>query len=243
MTTGVAHAYRRETVDDLPDGAPLYWPERSLGFRDELTRIPGVTPLEGRAALLASLATWTRAGGCTDVTLNHLGAATSDRTSLSGGAPDGENRVVVRMTNWPARVGMQTLAVTTVVYERSSAHIVDADIDVNAVNQGWSTDDAPAGTNDLENTLTHELGHVLGFAHSEVPEATMFAEADLGETLKRDLAADDVDAVCTVYPPLPTSTCSASPGHATLGWMGWLSIAWALAQSRSRTCTRLQRGC
>lgn len=234
MTSGVAHAYRRETVDDAPDGAALYWPVRSIEFRDEFTGIPGIAPIDARSALAASMATWTRAGGCTDVTLTHVGPAASMRTSLSGGAPDGENRVVVRMSDWPLRVGPQTLAVTTVVYERSSAHIVDADIDINAVNRVWSTDDAPAGTNDLENTLTHELGHALGFAHTDVPEATMFAEAELGETSKRSLDADDLDAVCTVYPPLPSSSCSTAT-RPSLGWIGLLAMAW-LAR-------RAQRGC
>lgn len=232
LTTNVAHAYRRRTVDDLPEGAPLFWERRTIEFRDEFTTIPNVETGAARLALEASLATWSRAGGCTDIVLTHSGQADASRTNLSGGAPDMENRVVFRTTDWPLRVGPQVLAVTTQVYRRASGEIVDADIDINAVNHPWSALTLPTGTNDIENTLTHEFGHVLGFAHSEVREATMFAEADLDETLKRDLAVDDVDAVCTVYPPRPTSTCAAS-GRSSFGWMGWLAIAW-LSQRRQR---------
>lgn len=233
--TSLAHAYRRRTVDDLPEGAPLFWERRSIEFRDEFTRIPNVESNAARLALGASLATWSHAGDCTDIALTHIGQADTDRTNLSGGAPDRENRVVFRATDWPLRVGPQTLAVTTLIYRRASGEIVDADIDVNAVNHPWSALTVPAGTNDIENTLTHEFGHVLGFAHSDVLEATMFAHADLDETLKRDLAPDDLDAVCTVYPPHPTNTCAASSGHSNFGWIGWLAVAW-LGRRRQRGC-------
>ena len=237
LMTSVAHAYRQRRVDDLPEGTPLVWQRRSIAFRDEFTRIPDVAPGQARLALEASLTTWSQAGGCTDIQLLHAGQADSDRSNLSGGAPDMENRVIVRTTDWPARVGTQTLAVTTSVYRRSTGEIVDADIDVNALNHPFSALATPMGTNDLENTLTHELGHVLGFAHSDASDATMFADAELGETLKRDLAPDDLDAVCTVYPlPPPQGHCSASPGQVRLGWMGWLALAWIGRR-------RAQRGC
>ena len=38
---------------------------------------------------------------------------------------------------------------------------------------------------DLQNTMTHEAGHVLGFSHSELRASTMFAMASRGETSKR----------------------------------------------------------
>jgi len=237
--TSVAHAYRRTTVDDIPDGTPLVWHRRSIEFRDEFTGIPGVEPSQARTALEASLATWSQAGGCTDILLMHAGQADADRTNLSGGAPDMENRIVVRTSSWPPRVGPQTLAVTTLVYRRATGEIVDADIDINAVSQPWSAVAAPMGTNDFENTLTHELGHTLGFAHSEVLEATMFADADLDETTKRDLAPDDIDAICAVYPPRPSGSCAAS-GRTSLGWIGWLALAWLGRRAQSLSLNRFR---
>jgi hypothetical protein len=217
---GAAHAYRRTTVDDIPGGTPLFWARRSVAFRDVFTEIPGVPADEARLALGRSVQTWSEAE-CTGMSLRHLGPARQDRTNLTGGAPDMENRIVFRATAWPAEVGAETLALTTTVYRRSTGEILDADIDVNAVNHAWSAGPDPAGFDDVENTLTHELGHALGFAHTEVPDATMFANADLGETLKRDLAPDDLEAICTVYPPaqhLMGVSCAAQSRTPTPGW-------------------------
>ena len=50
------------------------------------------------------------------------------------------------------------------------------------------------------NTATHEIGHFLGFAHSDEPDATMFASATPGETLKRFLSCDDAAILWFRYP-------------------------------------------
>jgi hypothetical protein len=48
--------------------------------------------------------------------------------------------------------------------------------------------------------MVHEVGHFFGLAHSPGhPEATMWACADAGETMKRDLAEDDVEGICAIY--------------------------------------------
>lgn len=235
-----ALAYRRTTVDDIPDGTPLFWSRRTIPFRDLFTAIPGVPTEDARAALNRSVLTWSHAGECTNMVLVHRGATWSERTNITGGAPDMENHIVFRATAWPADVGAQTLALTTTVYRRSTGEILDADIDVNAVNHAWSAGPDPTGFDDIENTLTHELGHAIGFAHTEVLDATMFADADLGETLKRDLAPDDLDAICSVYPLPPPSThiqgvlCTTT--HSRAGWPA-LSVALAtlaLAMRRKR---------
>ncbi len=61
---------------------------------------------------------------------------------------------------------------------------------------------------DVANTVTHEAGHVLGLDHTTVPDATMYASAEEGETRKRTLEADDVEGLCTIYPVgAATQTC------------------------------------
>ena len=68
------------------------------------------------------------------------------------------------------------------------------------------------GETDLENTLVHEIGHMLGLAHSDSCEATMFAGASDGEVRKRTLTDDDVAGVCTAMPPgsLPPNDCACT---------------------------------
>jgi hypothetical protein len=72
---------------------------------------------------------------------------------------------------------------------------------VNGAAGTFSTEDVPeGGTVDVQNTVTHEAGHLIGFAHSPDPESTMFATAMLNETTKRDLTADDIQGMCDVFP-------------------------------------------
>lgn len=65
---------------------------------------------------------------------------------------------------------------------------------------------------DLQNTVTHELGHALGLDHSKDPEATMYWTAAAGEVSKRDLADDDIEGLCTLYKTLsPTEDVEIAP--------------------------------
>jgi hypothetical protein len=87
------------------------------------------------------------------------------------------------------------------------------------VDHVWSASAVPlAGHDDVQNTVTHELGHAIGLAHSDDPGATMYASADPEETAKRDLGDDDLWGVCDIYPggtPRgPRSSCAASPDGA-----------------------------
>lgn len=229
LPAGHARAYARETVDGDPS-TPLAWPRRELHLRIAYDTSADLSPSDVRDAIGRSLSTWSRAGGCTDVVLFDDGDTTGLRTNLMGGTHDGENRVVFREDAWPPELGPETLAITTLVYRRSTGEILDGDVDLNALDHAWGVDDVPlADRTDLENTATHELGHFLGFAHVLDPEATMYGQSDPGDVVKRDLAPDDVDAVCEVYPagrrtpgggggerpPIQTSCAIASAPGAT----------------------------
>ncbi len=213
-----AEAYRRSTVDDDPARPSLFWPSSRITFHLASSSIPGVSADDARVAFRASLRTWSLAGGCTSLTLIDGGEATGLTTNLERTTPDSQNRVVFRSVDWPLELGPETLALTSAVYRRSTGEIVDADIDLNAVDHVWSAGPVPAaGHDDVENTVTHELGHAIGFAHTDIADATMFASAALEETAKRDLADDDQQAVCDVYPggtPRgPRSSCAISPAQ------------------------------
>ena len=65
---------------------------------------------------------------------------------------------------------------------------------------------------DIQNTMTHEAGHSLGLAHTPDPNATMYATAPEGETSKRVLGSDDIQAICDIYPKgARTVTCTSEP--------------------------------
>lgn len=122
---------------------------------------------------------------------------------------DNENIVVFRnddaedaLDAWLHQLG--ALAITTVTFESNQGRLLDADIEVNDASFQFTTCD-PEDNDcdvdfDLQNTLTHELGHVLGLDHSSDGDATMFASAPRSDTSKRTLSADDQAAICLVYP-------------------------------------------
>ncbi|NJK89924.1 MAG: hypothetical protein HC923_11390 [Myxococcales bacterium] len=67
---------------------------------------------------------------------------------------------------------------------------------------------------DLQNTMTHEVGHMVGLDHPPLDppfdQSTMAFNSGRCETSKRTLEADDEDGICTVYPSgLASVPCSA----------------------------------
>jgi uncharacterized protein (TIGR03382 family) len=114
--------------------------------------------------------------------------------------------------------GAEVIALTTTTYEPADGTLLDADIELNNAPSdqgGWDFSAEPVtpltGTMDIENTVTHEAGHSIGLAHNcgytGAPACTpiletgvMYANSAPGETTKRTLKQDDVNAICHVYP-------------------------------------------
>jgi hypothetical protein len=147
-----------------------------------------------------------------------------------------------------------TIALTTTSYDPGNGRLFDADVEANAAYFLFTTVDSPecppgdltatCVAFDVENTFTHELGHVVGLAHTANPGSTMNPSAPLGETSKRTIDPGSLGFVCQAYPRgLPSTTClpppeaiegsslscSVSPGQA-----GWLSTMLGLAFLRAR---------
>lgn len=124
------------------------------------------------------------------------------------------------------------LMLTSSEVSNRSGAMTRAAIEVNAADFTWSDlvvhpDRAVGTTQDLQNALTHELGHFIGLDHNctsagvdprfmldendqpapdcataspELMEATMYPTAPQGDLQKRTLAADDLSALCDIYP-------------------------------------------
>lgn len=249
-------AWRHATVDSEP-GTTLFWRSRRVEIRSAYGTCVDAPESAVRASVLQALNEWSTAGaGCADMSLvegRTLAGSGSFATNLDGGDPDHENRLVWRQHDWPRADAGDVIALTTLVYDRATGAIVDADIDVNGEDFYFTTtDDAGTVVTDVQNTVAHELGHVLGFGHSDIEEATMYGSSEPGDIGKRELDGDDVQAVCTVYPygaPTPrglgrssggltsASGCNVGGAGAGSGWLVVLALGLALvlvARRRAR---------
>jgi len=96
---------------------------------------------------------------------------------------------------WPYDPDVMALTST---WATDSGVLLAFDVAINGQGGGWTLD---ASGRDLQNAMTHEVGHVLGLAHNGAePEATMFPTTVIGETSKRDLHEDDEAGVRYLYP-------------------------------------------
>ncbi len=100
------------------------------------------------------------------------------------------------------RHGAERLAMTTTTFNQTTGEILDADIEINAAYFELSTQttDESQMRWDIQNTVTHEVGHVIGLGHSKNSAATMYPEGGQKELSKRKIHADDIAAVCSLYP-------------------------------------------
>jgi uncharacterized protein (TIGR03382 family) len=223
-------------------GHYLYWLSGCIFITPDsggTTELPSPGPFP---IISAAIDTWN-----TDTetqTCSYMKTVENTPEALEVNGQDHINTIKFRDTTWcrPA-VGddpMQCYStwaagITTATYIDDSSssqdgEITDADVEINGVNFAISVDGATLGSAsclaELQNTLTHELGHVHGLAHTclvpgdparvdnngnAVPEctattdpaiinATMYPYQDCGETKKEMLSSDDIDAICTIYP-------------------------------------------
>lgn len=204
----------------------LAWVDRAITYRVDpalSARTPGDSE---RAAIDASFASWQAAAStCSDVTF--IASDTSDndilwreRTCAAIVSPmdacHSAGTCASDFNCWDE--GEQTLAITTVTYSRSTGRLFEADLQLNGASWLFTTVDAPVCAKtapavdcvatDVQNTVTHELGHLLGFDHSQIEGSTMQATAPLGELGKRIIDDGTHAGLCAVYPrAAPSPTC------------------------------------
>jgi hypothetical protein len=206
------------------DGPSLAWQVREFEMRPHDAGGAEISPAELADALDLAVAEWTSAA-CSDLVVTTGPATSTDRVGFDWaagrGSPPNENIVVFR--DDASDVGQwlhsgTAVAITTVSFELATGEIMDADIELNDGAFVFTACDlACQPIHDLQNTLTHEVGHALGLDHppsnqTGAAEATMFASTNPGDLQKRDLADNDLEGLCTIYPAgEPDGECFGVP--------------------------------
>ena len=231
-----AQAFVRYLTDD---NAPFFWAQTTVpitGYTNDFTQT-SMTVDQIDNALQAAAAAWSKeANPCTYLEL--VPALSTEPTPRA--VNDGHNSLIFHNSVW-CHVGADgncnvtydssALAVTTDTANTRTGQIYDADVEVNLVDYHWADlveDPKLTYDMDLQNALTHELGHLIGLDHTcfdlftsmtgvrpvdndgypipdcstasaDVQATTMFPSAQPADTQKRTLAPDDVNALCTIY--------------------------------------------
>jgi hypothetical protein len=176
-------------MPDLVDGVAFStrcsWPNPSLtfAFEDGTSDIPGNAELQ---AMRNAFATWAAAVPVTftevaatqnpDVLIDWRPANDPDHSMVGG---------VLAHADFPPACGVITNALPKPVHFDDSEH-------------QWVIG-AVANAFDVETVGLHELGHILGLQHSDVPGSVMFPSVAANFT-KRTLTADDLGGIRELYP-------------------------------------------
>lgn len=162
-----------------PSGTPVHWEMRCIVLSPDARGDQSgddITNDDIESTLVAATSAWNdRIQTCGTLELG-----VNPPTQALAAVSDGRPALVFDSVTW-GRDGMaydpSIIALTTVWYsdhpnDATDGEISDADIELDAVNFTFTTTPASAtarpGTEiaDLQNTLTHELGHVMGLAHT-----------------------------------------------------------------------------
>jgi MYXO-CTERM domain-containing protein len=212
-----AHAFCQTTTktkltgsECITDGIPLRWKRQCITFTVASTD-PAV-----RDAVDRSFATWTEVD-CGGQPIG-LALRQTEETAIctlaeyNADAPNMNAILFVQDWSEHAELPADAFAVTLVWNLKQDGEIVDADMLLNPTLGnlticGGNCGD-PENDIDIQNVVTHEAGHFLGLAHTDVEGATMSPTAPVGQVEKRDLAADDVDGLCAIYGDFPVTACT-----------------------------------
>lgn len=219
-------------------GQPLYWASKCIGFSVQRDASRYIDLTKARLLTQRAFDAWKAVKcpadpvsctgafdqGSPSIEVRDLGPVSCDCVEYNGKVGNA-NAIVFRDSGWvecdgaPKDDADTTLALTTVTFNTETGEIYDADMEVNTSNNPITIEDPPGRIfYDFHSIMTHEAGHFLGLAHTNLRQPadktqtpTMFARYEQKEIYMRDPAQDDVCAICAAYPPNRPALCDTTP--------------------------------
>ncbi|MBL8682638.1 MAG: matrixin family metalloprotease [Myxococcales bacterium] len=218
--------------DQCPtDGVALAWPPGCAALSLDTTVLPeGFTPDSLARALTNGMSEWNSISCASPPDGGLVDSATASRFALvsfglcaDGVRFDGRGKnsnTLSFRTTWADTPSFPpgAIAVTIVSFAPSSGRILDTDVVFNlraSTNpEGFVFSPSTASDpryRDFDAVLVHELGHVLGLAHSDDRTALMTANYNHASPVRAP-RADDRAGACAIYPE-GTSSGPCDPGR------------------------------
>ena len=210
--------YCASLTPPVPNPVPVWWKNACVGYSVQKDASRQVSYDDASQLLGKAFSKWTSATCATSGTgssratidVRDLGPVSCGDVAYNQTAPN-QHVIVFRDDAWPHNDSSNTLALTTIVFNPDSGELYDADMEINSAQVKMTlVDPVPPDGYDFASIVTHETGHFLGMAHSGDSHATMFAHYQTGSTAMRNLTADDVSGICTIYAPDGTRTVDKS---------------------------------
>lgn len=227
LTRGCNDAKQDCEYDDvhhcLQTGHLLHWGSSCVSFDVQRDGSPlrGISYEDAHEAIRAGFQEWLNAD-CGDgqgpgIKIVDFGPVECRDAEYNQDAPNA-NVFMFRDDGWPYENAIDTLALTTLIFNAESGEIYDADVEVNTFESEMSIDGSGLGAIHFPSVITHEIGHFLGLSHTDVPFATMKDSYAPGNTGMATIEQDDADGVCAALPPtreVASDSCEPRHGFST----------------------------
>lgn len=177
---GGAQAYVRIVIN----GRILTWSAPNIGWNLHVAGSADIADGSHEAAIQHAFSSWESVGGS---------QIEFTRGADVAAGPAGPTHVVMwdeagETGYFPSNSGI--VALTPISYDTGSGNILDADVIFNGIDYDWSTVGAD-DTFDVQDVLTHELGHFIGLDHSPTLGGSMWPYVSPKQWLHRSLSLDD----------------------------------------------------
>jgi hypothetical protein len=218
LLAGAAHAQDfvqsrmpsdREQPEYVLGSASQYWSSKQINWYYNPANQPANLGTDQVVnGLKVAAARWS---GMCNISFNYQGL-TAVQPVLNGTSSQVDG---VNVVGWGYLQGSQAMYSALTQTWWSASSLIDADVVMN-LSQSWSA-------TDVEAIMTHEWGHALGLAHSDVAESVMFSNPYHSITYMRTLRGDDANGCAALYGAAATADSDRAFNWAESAYSGYLS--------------------